>query len=267
MKFAEGYDMSLRFNMDGLGVLYIMVATVWTLSLVIGSVFLIRNRRLPYLRMRRISLSIGGVATLHVYLVLCLTAYILNGNFPCATEFWIMSIYLPLGIALYHAANTQLLHVAMLQKNFAPHESAALQKDARKPTWRIIRDTLAEYGPTRRTMSLIGIGMAVQVSTTMPKRCRLTCPSSLLLSSSLPFPRSFMRAMASWNGPTNPSTIVSQPLNVEEAGNGGHQLHGNSLGHGFTLPIFYTKSRTFPTLMVGASKPCAVALLGKHFPE
>jgi hypothetical protein len=171
MKFAEGYDMSLRFNMDGLGVLYIMIATIWTLALVIGSVFLIRNRELPYLRMRRISLSIGSVATLHVYLVLCLIAYILNGNFPCSTEYWIMSIYLPLGIALYHAANTQLLHVAMLQKNFAPHEAAAAEKNGRKPTWRIIREKLSQYGPTQRTMSLIGIGMAVQVSTLMLKAC------------------------------------------------------------------------------------------------
>lgn len=166
MQFSKGYDMSFDFNMDWLGVIYITVATLWTLALIVGSTFLVRNRELPYLRIRNVSLSVGGVATLHVYLVLCMVAYVLNGNFPCATEFWIMSIYLPLGIALYHAANTQLLHVAMLQKKFAPQDTAGDSNGAqtKKPLWRIILQTVKDHGPTKRTLHLIGIGMAVQVS-------------------------------------------------------------------------------------------------------
>jgi hypothetical protein len=165
MQFSKGYDMSFDFNMDWLGVIYITVATIWTLALVLGSTFLIRNRTLPYLRIRNVPLAVGGVATLHVYLVLCMVAYVLNGNFPCATEFWIMSIYLPLGIALYHAANTQLLHVAMLQKKFAPQETESNVDGTapKKPLWRIILQKAKDYGPTKRTLHLIGIGMAVQV--------------------------------------------------------------------------------------------------------
>jgi hypothetical protein len=158
--------MSFEFNMDWLGVMYIVVATIWTLALVLGSTFLVCNRQLPYLRIRNVPLVVGGVATLHVYLVLCMIAYVLNGNFPCATEFWIMSIYLPLGIALYHAANTQLLHVAMLQKKFAPQEVASNSMDSqpKMPVWRVILLKAKNYGPTKRTLHLIGIGMAVQVS-------------------------------------------------------------------------------------------------------
>ncbi|ETN37755.1 uncharacterized protein HMPREF1541_07378 [Cyphellophora europaea CBS 101466] len=164
MQFAKGHDMSFDYNMDGLGVIYITVPTVWTVALVAGSIFLFRNRDLPALRIRNIPLCVGGVATLHVYLFLCMIAYVLNGNFPCATEFWIMSIYLPLGIALYHASNTQLLHVAMLQKKFAPKEGTGNSggSDAKKPAWRILVQKLRDSGPTKRTLHLIGIGMIAQ---------------------------------------------------------------------------------------------------------
>ena len=158
--------MRLRVNLDGLGITYLTIAIVWTILLVIGSVFLIQNRKLHHLRIRNISLSIAGVATLHVYLVLCTLAYVLNGFFPCATEFWVMSIYLPLGIALFHASNTQLLHVAMLQKKFAPVtvvEEASIQ-DTKQPAWRAPFHKLRRWGPTKRAMTLIGVGMLVQAS-------------------------------------------------------------------------------------------------------
>lgn len=175
MQFSNGYDMSFDFNMDWLGVIYITVATIWTIALTFGSIFLIRNRELPYLRIRNVPLAVGGVATLHVYLVLCMVAYVLNGNFPCATEFWIMSIYLPLGIALYQAANTQLLHVAMLQKKFAPEETGGNGNATnKKPMWRIILQKIRDHGPTKRTLHLIGIGMAVQVSPPVDSESKLT---------------------------------------------------------------------------------------------
>lgn len=188
MQFSKGYDMSFDFNMDWLGVIYIVVATVWTLALIVGSTFLVRNRSLPYLRIRNVPLSVGGVATLHVYLVLCMVAYVLNGYFPCATEFWIMSIYLPLGIALYHAANTQLLHVAMLQKKFAPEETSnnASETQARVPVWRIVLRKLKEYGPTKRTLHLIGLGMIVQVRFTAVAMLAVLMTTVLLCSHRLP---------------------------------------------------------------------------------
>ena len=43
-------------------------------------------------------------------------AYVLNGHFPCQLEFWIMSTFLPWGIAFYQVANTRLLYYATLQK-------------------------------------------------------------------------------------------------------------------------------------------------------
>jgi hypothetical protein len=180
MFLSNGYDMSKRYNVDSLGIAYIVIAAVWTLMLTAGSLFLIKHRDFHHLRIRNLPLSIGGVATLHVYLVLCFLAYVLNGHFPCATEFWIMSIYLPLGIALFHAANTQLLHVAMLQKKFARislTESETGQK-VKPPVWVKAVNKLRSWGPTKRAMTLIGIGMAIQVRSAMAFSIRANHGSS-----------------------------------------------------------------------------------------
>lgn len=159
--------MALRFNTDGLGITYIGIVIAWTCLLLPASIFLIRNRRLPYLRIRNIPLAISAVATLHVYWVLCMIAYVLNGYFPCATEYWIMSIYLPFGIALFQATNSQLLSVATAQKRYAEGDVLAESKmgaTSKSPTWRKWLQRLKTYNATKNTMAWIGIGMIVQVS-------------------------------------------------------------------------------------------------------
>ncbi|EXJ94943.1 hypothetical protein A1O1_00061 [Capronia coronata CBS 617.96] len=168
--YANGYDMALRFNTDGLGNTYIGIVIAWTCLLLPAAIFLIRHRNLPYLRMRNIPLAISAVATLHVYWVLCMIAYVLNGYFPCATEYWIMSIYLPLGIALFHATNTQLLSIATAQKRYARGDALLEPQLSRKPTargWRKWWETLKAYNATKNTMAWIGMGMLVQLFVTL----------------------------------------------------------------------------------------------------
>ena len=167
MAFSDGYDMSVgSIKLDGLGKLYISIAVVWTAALIPGAIILLRNRRLPYLRIRNIPLALSSVATLHVYLILCFIVYVLRGNFPCQTEFWIMSIYLPLGIALYQASNTQLLHVSALQKKFAlSNDKQTDKKQAGKRGWRTSMEIVMSYSPTQRTLTFIAFGMILQVST------------------------------------------------------------------------------------------------------
>ena len=164
MVFAKGYTMDLKSNLDGLGILYISLVITWTLILIAGILILLKNRQLPFLRIRNIPLSIGAVMCLHVYWVLCMIAYVLNGFFPCSTEYWIMSIYLPLGIALYHASNSQLLYVAGMQKKYAPVEIDT--EDTKKPPalrrW-IANLNIGDYVSVNRTMFFIGIGMILQV--------------------------------------------------------------------------------------------------------
>ena len=112
--FADtgGHDYTNRLNLDGLGQLYIIITAVWTSVLASGIICLLSNQKLPILRMRRIWPSIIAISTLHVYWCLCMLAYVLNGYFPCQVEFWVMSTFLPWGIAFYQVVNTRLLYYA-----------------------------------------------------------------------------------------------------------------------------------------------------------
>jgi hypothetical protein len=165
MVYADPYDMAARFNLNGLGWTYIGLAILWTILLFCGVVFLVLNRRLPFLRIRNLPLSISAVATLHVYWCLCMIAYVLNGFFPCATEYWIMSLYLPLGIALYQASNTQLLQVAGVQERFASTGPSRTEKACSTTTggWRELLRKWYSYPATQKAMTSIAVGMVVQV--------------------------------------------------------------------------------------------------------
>lgn len=164
MTFANGYTMTFNVNLDGLGILYISLVVAWSLILIPGMLCLLKNRTLPCLRIRNIPLSIGAVCCLHVYWVLCMIAYVMNGYFPCSTEYWIMSIYLPLGIALYHASNSQLLYIAGMQKRYAPVDNDTPDTNITSRLARWLRQlNLKAYNPANRTMLLIGVGMVLQV--------------------------------------------------------------------------------------------------------
>jgi len=168
MTFANGYTMAFTFNLDGLGRTYIAIATTWTGILLIGIAFLIAKRDIQFLRVRNVPLAVSAVATLHVYWVLCMIAYVLQGFFPCATEYWIMSIYLPLGIALFQACNTQLLQVAGDQRKHiqgdGDGEKRRLTATKYSRGWRRCVAHLRSENRVKRTMAFIGYGMVVQVS-------------------------------------------------------------------------------------------------------
>lgn len=115
---SEGFDGEARMNFDSLGKLYVSIAIFWTAIVVCGSGFLLYHRNLPALRVRNTHLWTAAVAFLHTYWVLCLLAYVLNGTYPCAAEFWIMNLWLPLGIALYQVNGMHLLHIASVQTRF-----------------------------------------------------------------------------------------------------------------------------------------------------
>jgi hypothetical protein len=170
-QYAQGYDGSMRYNTDGLGMTYISIIVVWTCLLLPVAIFLIKNRHLPYLRMRNIPLAVGAVATLHVYWILSLIAYVLNGYFPCTTEYWIMSIYLPLGIALFQASNSQLLSIATAQKRYTQGDALVKSQASTNPRVRGLRkywERLKAYNATKNTMAWIGIAMTLQVTSSCP---------------------------------------------------------------------------------------------------
>ncbi|WPG97952.1 Hypothetical protein R9X50_00073500 [Acrodontium crateriforme] len=112
-------------NWDDLGKAYAGLTVGWTIILVSGIIWLVANRNLPFIRMRNLPLAITSTLFLHVYLVKILLAYTTNGHFLCSAEFWIMSTYLPFGIALFQANVLQLRSISVQQSKLLSRQSSA----------------------------------------------------------------------------------------------------------------------------------------------
>lgn len=88
-------------NTDALGIMYVVVAILYTLVLA-GELYVLHLHRSAFcVRIRNLKIVFSAVSILHVYLVLVLLVYPWNGLFPCSAEFWIMSLFLPTGMALF----------------------------------------------------------------------------------------------------------------------------------------------------------------------
>ncbi|KAL6706022.1 hypothetical protein ACN47E_006124 [Coniothyrium glycines] len=103
-------------NVDPLGISYVVVAIVYTLFLASELYLLFRHRSAFCVRIRNLKVIFAAVIMLHIYLVLVLLVYPWNGLFPCAAEFWIMSVFLPLGMAFFQVCNAKVLTVYETQR-------------------------------------------------------------------------------------------------------------------------------------------------------
>jgi hypothetical protein len=91
-------------NTDALGIVYVIAAILYTIVLA-GELFLLNRHRSAFcVRIRNLKVIFSAISILHVYLVLVLLVYPWNGLFPCSAEFWIMSVFLPSGMALFQGA-------------------------------------------------------------------------------------------------------------------------------------------------------------------
>lgn len=104
-------------NLDGWGIVQLAFAIIFTIIVLVLSVVLWRYRNEPIIRMRKVPLAIAATLTLHVYTTLVLIVYPINQYWPCNAEFWIMSIYLPIGIGLFQAQNQLLLRTSRGQQH------------------------------------------------------------------------------------------------------------------------------------------------------
>jgi hypothetical protein len=88
-------------NTDALGIMYVIAAILYTIVLA-GELYLLNRHRSAFcVRIRSLKVIFSAISILHVYLVLVLLVYPWNGLFPCSAEFWIMSVFLPSGMALF----------------------------------------------------------------------------------------------------------------------------------------------------------------------
>lgn len=175
-------------TIDRLGWAYIGVDVAWTVMLICGMSFLFYHRELPCIRIRRLPVLFAGTIALHLYGVVCVLGYTIGAVVPCVAMFWVMryghlcfclsdnqltipSIYLPLGIAMFHAANSQFLHIASRQKQFTRlsllSDNAPLKQDEAEQLsysrWRRIVRGVERADRIDRMMLFIGLGLAVQV--------------------------------------------------------------------------------------------------------
>ncbi|KAH0536572.1 hypothetical protein FGG08_006556 [Glutinoglossum americanum] len=157
----EGHNWG-PINLDAVGKGYIAILIVWSLLVFAGLFALHINRHLSFIRMRNTRLTIAAVLTIHVYLSLVFLVYPLNGSFPCDAEYWIMSIYLPFGIALFQAQNLQLLSLSSMQKKLMLHPQTRPLVGRWPRGIAELRKAWRHMNLMTRLYTLIGAGMVVQ---------------------------------------------------------------------------------------------------------
>lgn len=160
----KGRNWSNTVIWDDLAKFYAAFTIIWTVVLCAGMIWLVCNRRLSFLRIRNIPLAIVSTSLLQLYLIKIVLAYTTNGNFSCSAEYWIMGVYLPLGIAAFQANMMQLESLSQQQRRLLD-EGSLLAKPLSRP--RGLKGLVSRWhGLTtvRKTEVLIGIGLVVQVS-------------------------------------------------------------------------------------------------------
>lgn len=160
---------------DGPGIFWLTWTIGWTLLLVSGMVFLYRRRSLPTLRIRGLPLSFAAVIFLHCYWGAVNTGYVYGPMSVPGVEYWIMSIWLPFGIALFHASNSRFLHVAQAQKKFVRSdnvEKTAAKEDSGRRT---LLSRFRSMAYTRKMLTLVSAGMMFQVKPCRPGHIPVDC--------------------------------------------------------------------------------------------
>lgn len=95
-------------NTDAAGIVFVVTAIIYTMVLVVELTLLYNRRSAFCIRIRGLEIVFASVSMLHVYLVLVLLVYPLNGQWPCSAEFWVMSIFLPSGMAVFQGASSEI---------------------------------------------------------------------------------------------------------------------------------------------------------------
>ena len=162
-KRHTGYDWG-QVNMDALGKTYLVIAGLCTLILACGIGALLYYRQLDFIRIRNLTLMISSICMLHVYLIIVFLVYPLNGSFPCSLGFWVMNTYLPFGVALFQAQNTQLLSLSVLQKQLIYQQPKLIDKSCkRRRSISSYIATWSELSLLYKTYSFVAVGVVLQV--------------------------------------------------------------------------------------------------------
>lgn len=155
-------DSKPEATIDGVSIWWATWACFWTVTVVSGMAFLIVNRNAPPVRIRGLTLSLAAMVLLHLYWVSVQFGTMVGNIMPGDAEFWIMGLYLPIGMGLFHASNTQFLHVANVQKKYARRDSTldSSNNESGKGSF-IDRFRRLEY--KTKMLIVVGVAMIFQV--------------------------------------------------------------------------------------------------------
>lgn len=154
---------------DRVGIFYVTFAAIWTTIVLSGMAFCLYNRHIPALRVRSLPLVFTGIFMLHLYWCMAQVVYPAGPTLPLVVayevQYFVMSIWFPLGIALFHAANLRFLRVAALQRQF---ESTNLGVRTRTNAGRSASSATLlrrwrSIGHDDKIFVLIGVGMVLQI--------------------------------------------------------------------------------------------------------
>jgi len=189
-------------NWDRVGVFYVSFCATWTTIVLKGMTFCWYNRHMPILRVRGLPLAFGSIIFLHLYWCMAQITYPIGATMPIViaydVQYFIMGIWLPLGIALFHAANLRFLRVAKLQKQFThPDLKGKRGCNGKHSSW-FSRIRNMEYTTEVMTFSITGV--IIQVSPSYDRtgldlltRCRPYSPLVCgLLARSTILPSAFL---------------------------------------------------------------------------
>jgi hypothetical protein len=159
-EFGITKDTKPELRLGAVGIFWIVFALVWTAILLGGMVFLWVRREMPILRIRGLPLSFAAITLMHIYWLAVQLGYWYGALMPEVAEFWIMGLWFPFGIALFHASNSRFLYVADAQRKF-------IQK-SQTPAFAVTRGNLLgrwrKLDYNRRTLVLISACMLLHVS-------------------------------------------------------------------------------------------------------
>ncbi|KAM0247380.1 hypothetical protein ACHAQJ_009866 [Trichoderma viride] len=162
-EFGITKDTKPELRLGAVGIFWIVFALAWTAILLGGMTFLWVRREMPILRIRGLPLSFAAITLMHMYWLAVQLGYWYGALMPEVAEFWIMGLWFPFGIALFHASNSRFLYVADAQRKF-------IQK-SQTPVLPIASGNLLgrwrQLDYNRRTFVLISTGMVLHVILTV----------------------------------------------------------------------------------------------------
>lgn len=170
-ELGKTVDTKPQVRLNGLGIFWLTFGVAWTLILLGGIAFLWIRRNMPILRVRGLPLSIGAVLLMHVYWVCVTTGYVYGPVMPEVAEYWIMGLWLPFGVALFHASNSRFLYVADAQRKFSKHNAEPYRIYTRRPGRLSLRESIKmwwiQLDYSNKTLMVVSAGMAFQAFMTI----------------------------------------------------------------------------------------------------